>query len=201
MPVVNFKVNIEGLKELMSSVAPDKLTRQLTTGIRDIANDLNRELNKGVKQRYAFDKSLNSVMLGDGARITSTGNNIQATLSYEYKYNDLSKFPYDPHEILNRYAVHTVSVLKGQSKIVNGKSGNGGFVPRKSPKNGSISWKARDGKTRMFERKGSKRLPLRVLYGPSLSQMAHNVLLTNPTTGITDITENLDTLLKNKLEF
>ena len=201
MPVVNLKVNIEGLKELMSSVAPDKLTRQLTTGIRDIANDLKRELNKGVKQRYAFDKSLNSAMIGDGARITSTGNKIQATLSYEYKYNDLSQFPYSPHEILNGYAVHSAMVLKGQSKIVTGKSGNGGFVPRKSPRNGSTAWRARDGKTRMFERKGSKRLPLRVLYGPSLTQMANNVLLTNPTTGITDITENLDTLLRDKLEF
>jgi hypothetical protein len=200
MPVVDFKVNIEGLKELISSVAPDKLNRQITTGIRDIANDLNRELNKGVRQRYAFNKNLNSVIIGGGARITSTGNNIQATLSYEYKYNDLSQFPYSPHEILNGYAVHSATVLRGQSKIVNGKSGNGGFVPRKSPKNGSISWKARDGKTRMFERIGAKRLPLRVLYGPSLTQMANNVLLTNPTTEISDITENLDTLLAEKIQ-
>ena len=67
MPVVNLKVNIEGLKELMSSVSPDKLTKQITTGIRDIANDLNKELVAGVKQRYALNKGLNCVLIGNVA--------------------------------------------------------------------------------------------------------------------------------------
>ena len=203
MPVVDFKFTVTGLKELVSAFGSDKVNKQIATGITDIANKLNTELGIGVLQRYAYNKPLDSVLRGKGAVVWQSKNHITATLTYDYKPIDLSQFPYSPHEIPNRYATHSASVLRGQSRVVHGKSGNGGFVPRKGPNHSTSpnkAWLARNGKTRMFERTGRPRLPLRVLYGPSLTQMANTVLTVKPTKGISAITDNLDTLLVNRLD-
>jgi hypothetical protein len=200
MAAIISKVKVEGMQGLVTAVAVPKLTKEIVAGIRSIANDLHTEVAKGVKQRYATQQSLNSVLIGNGAGIRIAGNVIKATLAYRYEGLDLSRFPYEPKIVQYSYATHSVEVIRGQSKIVNGKSGNGGFVPKGATKrkrgSGSRPWKK---VKRMYERVGRTRLPLRVLFGPSLSQQAQNVLFNNPTPAITNITENFDSILANKI--
>lgn len=198
MVAIISKVQVEGMQGLVTAIAVPKLTKEIVAGVRSVANDLHAELVKGVKQRYTTRQSLNSVLIGNGAGIRISGNVIKATLSYEYKGLDLSMFPYQPTVIPYSYAQHSVEVIRGQNKVVVGKSGNGGFVPKgatRRTRRGN-SWR---GVKRMYERVGKPRLPLRVLFGPSLSQQAANVMFTNPTSGTKNITQNFDTLLASKL--
>lgn len=194
------KVHTLGLSELVAAVAVPKLTKDVVAGVRAVTNDVHKEIASAVKKRYALQQSLDSVFIGNGASIRITGNVIKATLAYEYKANDLSMFPYSPLQVRGRYAVHYVNVLRGNTKVIHGKSGRGGFVPKgantRKRGNGNNPWA---GVIRMYERQGNKRLPLRVLFGPSLTQMASNVVTNNPSSGLSAILDNMDTLIASRI--
>jgi hypothetical protein len=193
MPVVDFKVSISGIAELQKTVNAEVLNNKIATGLGGIANALHKELELGVHKRYTIQSSINSVLIGKGASVTQSGNLITATLTYEYKLLDLSEFLYSPTTIPYPpgYAAHEVTIIKGRTRSLH-REGFGAFVPRSKT---GVAWRDSKGRTKMFVRKSEKRLPLRALFGPSLSQMTSNVLNTNPTTGVANIVNNLDALL------
>ncbi len=172
MAGANFKLNIQGLEELKNSFEAGELSKKFVSAIGSTMLAINSELGFAVKQSYNIgSRSLDDVRVNKTSIIYQTGQNvITGSLEYKFKAIDLSKFPYTyvPGSSGRFAFVFSTSILRGVTKVVRGKTGRGGFVPR--CKSGKV-YRSSHG-AQMFERAGQPRLPLRVLYGPTLSQMA-----------------------------
>jgi hypothetical protein len=179
MPLDSFKVEIQGLRELQNEFSQNGLSKKVSFGLGLATKSLHSELRFAVKSRYAISGDLNSVL--KGSRFTSTtkfGNSIfENGLEYRYRPIDLSKFPYTKEWGNLLYPkprqgwVHTVTVVRGRPRVSYGKSNHGGFTKlnKKHPQYGM----------QMLERKGKSKYPVRLLFGPSLSEMAYAQLNNN----------------------
>lgn len=176
-----FGISFEGLDELklkLDSKTINKNTAaQMGTAIMQIHNAMRFDI---IKQYAYTGATLDSVLVGkDKSTATETANILSLGLVYNYKPIDLSKFPYIQNYLKppnSTIAVTSVQVRRGITKVVVGKSGNGGFVPRNRKFNTDV-WRSPSGRgSQMFERIGAGRNHLRLLFGPSLSQMASSVV-------------------------
>ena len=200
----NFSVVISGLKELRDSINPSRINKEIAISVGLFSRQLHNEIKFGIKQTYNTDRNLDTVLIGDTSNTTQFGRNvIRGGLTYAYKPIDLAKFPYSakPGNInpgaRREGMVHSVSVRRGPAKIIYGKGHRGGFAAQ-NPKYKKIKT-AKYGKfgTQMFERIGKPRLPLRLLFGPSLSTMALNVVIYNPS--VRRYIDNFDTFIANRI--
>lgn len=190
----NFKISIQGLEQLKLSLDKKELDRKLIPEIGLSILKLHNALKFAVKENYTIDRSLDSVLKGGSKSNTILGNNLISTsLEYNYKPIDLSKFPYTYVPGPRGGSVHSVTIKRGVTKIVRGKSRQGGFVPR--DRSGKVYRNAFG--AQMFERIGKSRFPLRVLFGPSLSQMAAKMFDTDSNVHRVEdeITQNLLNIL------
>ena len=171
-------IEISGLKELTANLDQKQLKKGVAIGIGQAVKGLHRELSFAVKQRYNAPRSVDSVLIGGKQSTTKFGLSIiESGLQYRFKAEDMSKFPYIYYmgniNPANRQGpVHEVEIVKGRRKIVYGKEHRGGFVPRKKGRRATTFGKFG---AQMFERTSRKKLPVRTLYGPSVTHMIANV--------------------------
>lgn len=185
--MANWKAPLEGLEDLQEELSSKRLKKSIAVELGRAAISLNAALSKEIHRRYNTNrKTLDSVWLNKSTSAQSVGNSItKISLIYKYVPRDLSKFIYDwewgniNEGATNEGRVHSTTILRGRQSIVYGKSHFGGFVPRKDPnKDQTYSGRAyTNGKygAQMFERKTKKQEPLRLLFGPSLTDMASYV--------------------------
>jgi hypothetical protein len=191
----NFKISIQGLDQLKLSLDRKELDRKLIPEIGLSVLKLHNVLKFAVKENYTIDKSLDTVLKSFSKSNVVLGTNlISAGLEYNYKPIDLSKFPYSFVPGPRGGKIHSVTIKRGSTKIVHGKSRQGGFVPRSN--SGKVYRNAFG--AQMFERIGRSRLPLRVLFGPSLSQMAAKMFDTN--SNVARVEEEISQNLLNILD-
>ncbi len=185
--MTGFGISFEGLDELKLKLDSKTINKNIGTQMGRAIMQIHGAIRFDIIKNYAYNKSnLDSVLVG-GTRETSIAKPIQTTnvlslgLVYNYKAIDLSKFP-DPNNwawgninpgARQKGRVQSVSVKRGITKVVLGKDHRGGFVPR--DKEGTLS-RGYNGGAQMFERIGANRNHLRLLFGPSLSQMAASVV-------------------------
>lgn len=199
-----FGISFKGLDELKlrldEKTVNKKVSAQMGTAIMQVHNAIRFD----IKKRYAYaGGNLDSVLVGkSGSNATQVGTVLTLGLVYNYKPLDLSKFPYTQKYIkppASTIAITSVQVRRGITKVVVGKSGNGGFVPR-NRKNNTNVWRSPSGKgSQMFERIGLARKPLRLLLGPSLAQMAKTVVQ-HPSSEFKAAMDNVSTLIANNLD-
>jgi hypothetical protein len=207
----NISIKVDGLKEIKDYINPKRINKALALGVSEAVTQLHNSMRSAIKDRYALNRSLDSVLVSNQASSVKQGKGfILQGLEYKIKPIDLSKYPYTfyPGNI-NAGAtrpgrVHVVEIVKGQKRIVHGKDHFGGFVPRK----GSL---ADPGKLvrivnkdlpstppggLMLERKTDARHPVRVLYGPSLAQLAITVYKHNQK--VKQTLDNLENIIIEK---
>lgn len=169
----NFKVEIYGLEDLKISLDGQRINKKIAQGVGLFTKQLHGELKFEIAKKYNVPHNLDSVLMNKSTSQVTFGKNvIESGLVYKYKPVDLAKFPYSwemgnipPLPKKRQGRVHSVAVRRGGKKVVYGKSKHGGFTQ----KNG------RHG-TQMFERIGRERKPLRLLFGPSLTEMVSRSL-------------------------
>ena len=179
--MANFKADLQGLEELKQSLNTARIPKQVALGVGVALKELNSTIEHAVATRYKTTKPLSSVLVGKSASNVTFGKNIiRGGLEYKFVPIDLSKFFSPPVVIGNinprakklgaitagfrrKGRIHYVEVIRGSRKISYGKEHRGGFIP--------LGWKSP-----MFERMSQKRLPLRTLWAPTLSQMASHVV-------------------------
>jgi hypothetical protein len=172
-------LEIQGLAALKERLSSERLTNNISKSIVPAAMLIHEAVDSTITNKYSLNRSLTSVLQKSTlGRVDREGSFISTCLVYEYAPIDLSKFPYTYEHIpiTNSGAVHTTTVIRKSSKKVIGKSGNGGFVPRNRKYNTNV-WLGYKGGAQMFERIGKNRNHLRLLLGPSLSQMAKKVFV------------------------
>jgi hypothetical protein len=178
MSTINLK--IEGLSELKSSLDSNKLQKELVAGVGILALQLHNALTSQIKDVYATNRSLNSVLINKTSVDTKRGTNfIESGLAYRFEAINLSQFPSFGHfkgninpDATKEGLVQTVLIVrkKGQ-KIIHGKKHYGGFVPSNAKGVRVGRW--------MLERQQKAtwlspgvRAPTKPLFGPSLTHMA-----------------------------
>jgi len=191
MPITN--ISIYGLDEVKEYINPDRIKKELAIGVGLAVLQLHREIKHSIYTRYNVDQSkIDSALSGRSSSTQTTGRNfIKDGLEYRSAHTDLAKFPYTwAMGNINPGAkrqgkVHSVTVKRGTTKIVYGKEHRGGFTQ----KNGVRG-------TQMFERLGKSRLPLRLLFGPSVVQMVNTVYDYDPK--VKEVLNNLEqTIIDN----
>jgi len=173
MPKDSTFVEIYGLADLKESLEGKKLKRDIPKGIGSATKTIHSALKFELAQKYNVSHNLDSVLVGKSVSNVTFGKNVmEGGLVYRWKPVDLAKFPYSwewgnipPLPKKRKGKVHSVAVRRGSKKVVYGKSNHGGFTQ----KNGYFG-------TQMFERVSRERKPLRLLFGPSLSEMASRSL-------------------------
>lgn len=198
----NFKPALRGLDDLKSSLSTKKMEKEIAKGLGQAAIQLHNSIAREIHNYYNVPyNSLDKIWINKG-RSNSTiklGQSIlSVSLEYKYKAKDLSKFDYFSYPgNINDWAkrkgrVHEVEIVRGESKIVYGKKHFGGFVPK--------GFQNEYG-AQMFERQSrSRKAELRVLFGPSVSEMAENVF--NSKEGeIKDTLDNLQNFIISNIKF
>lgn len=194
MTAANFSIEIIGLEALKANIGSDAVDRQLVAAVGRVGMQVHNAMRSAVSRTFAGTHDLNAALVGKSTSTLKFGTNfIENNLVYRDKPHDLSKFPTDYYKgNINSSAtregnVHTVIVKKGNApKVVYGKDHHGGFIPRYEPKDKETKGKVKlfthksNGKSKivgaqMFERTTNQRYPLRLLFGPNLSDMAANV--------------------------
>jgi hypothetical protein len=174
----NINIEIDGLSDLVATLNPKRINSDIAKGLGLATKTLHATLKHSISQTYNTSHNLDSVLVGKSISNVTFGKNIiESGLEYRYRPVDLAKFDYTwemgnipPLPKKRQGRVHSVTVKRASGrKIVYGKSGNGGFTQKNS----------RYG-TQMFERMGKERKPLRLLFGPSLTDMVLKSLDTDP---------------------
>lgn len=176
-----FGISFEGLDELKLRLDSKTLNKNIATQMGTAIMQVHNAIRFDIIKQYAYTgNTLDSVLIG---KTTNTAEQTQNLLSLGLVYNnkpiDLSKFPYTQNYLNpppSTVAVTSVQVRRGVTKVIVGKSGNGGFVPRNRKYNTDVWRSPSDKGSQMFERIGTGRNHLRLLFGPSLSQMASSVV-------------------------
>lgn len=178
----NFKAEFEGLAELKERLSQKTLDERLIVAVGIAALEFHNFLNTRVKDIYATNRSLNSVLLTKTNSATKRGTGvIESGLEYKFEPINLGKFPQHSSFMgnINSWAtkegkVQQVAVKRANGKkIIYGKLHYGGFRQ----------------KGLIFERSQREtwivkgvRAPIHQLYGPSLTQMANTTFLTDSKT-------------------
>lgn len=180
MPAISLK--LEGLEDLKKSLDSNKLTRELVAGVGIISLQLHNVLNNQIQSVYQINRSLNKVLINKTSLDIKRGANfISSGLEYKHEAINLAEFPSFSHfkgnintDVSKPGLVQQVTIVRKRPyKIIKGKKHYGGFVPSNAK-----GIRTGDFKRVMFERLekrtwiGKERTKLRVLYGPSLAQMA-----------------------------
>lgn len=205
MSVDNFRVKVEGLEELQSSLNLNRINKEVSTGVGLFARKLHSELRFSIKQKYNMGKnpkSLDSVLVGNSTSTQQFGRNvIIGGLTYVHIPIGLAKFPYgwfwgniNKPPAKRKGRVHYSQVKRGNTTIVYGKEHRGGFVPIRE--GGAVV--LQNGHSNMLERKGPGPKPLRLLFGPSLANMAFNALRTDPA--VLRSLDNLDNFVAENIK-
>ena len=171
--MANPRVNLSpyGLEEIKEYLNPSRINKGIAIGVHDAVLQIHDALRSAVARKYTFRDSLDTALVGRSISNVEIGKNfIRNGLQYVDKQKDLSKFPYTLGAIIRNGTIHNVEVVRGRSKRLRGRSGQGGFVPRK--KGAPPTRFGFKGETQMFERIGRSRYPLRLLLAPSLSDAA-----------------------------
>lgn len=198
------RIEIEGLEVVKTSLNMNRISTQIAKGMGIAALKLHKEISHAVFTRYKTSKSLDSVLVGKSSSVTTFGKGIlQNSLEYKFVPIDLSKFFSPPAQLGNINAgatrmgwIHSVEVIRGRRQISYGKGHRGGFIPR--TESGVLFRNSRFG-SQMFERIGRARLPLRVLYAPTLSQMANYVV--NNDSRVIYIQNQMPEIIANEITF
>ncbi len=196
--MANFKADLQGLEELKQSLNTARIPKQVALGVGIALKELNSTIEHAVAIRYKTTKPLSSVLVGKSASNVAFGKNvIRGGLEYKFVPIDLSKFHSPPPVFGNinpgakrKGFVHYAEVLRGRRKVVLGKDHRGGFIPK--------GYRTAHGE-QMFERMSKARLPLRVLYAPTLSQMASNVV--NNDNAVIYAMNNIAETIANEIVF
>jgi hypothetical protein len=176
-----FGISFEGLDELKLKLDSKIINKNIAKSIGQSIMQVHNAVRFDIIKQYGYNqKTLDSVLVDKSATAaTQIGTVLTLGLVYNNVPIDLSKFPYTQNYLKpapSTVAVTSVTVRRGVTKVVVGKSGNGGFVPR-NRKNNTDVWRSPSGRgSQMFERIGAGRNHLRLLFGPSLSQMASSVV-------------------------
>lgn len=186
--MTGFKADIYGLNELKDYIDTPKMLKRVAPVIGTATLQLHGALKSSVFNSHQHPKSLDSVLVGKSTSTISFGKNvIESGLVYKYKPVDLGKFSPtwewgNINAARRQGRVHSVVVRRDGRKVVHGKDHRGGFIPKK--RNDSTvrkyNYKSQELSkynpnkygAQMFERTTNKRFPLRLLFGPSLSQLA-----------------------------
>jgi len=198
----NITVEFPGLSEIKEMFDHKVFLKDIREGVSRAAFGLNRLLEFEISNTYNA-KPLDSVRVGKSISTQTTGKNIiSAGLTYRYKAVDLSKLqfereatpgpsgqkffksPYNPE-------IQSISILRNSRKVLKGKYGKGGFIPKAK---GGDTWRSPSGRgAQMFERIGKARSELKLLFGPSLTDMVETMVTYNPT--VMAYLENLDDII------
>jgi len=166
-------VGIYGLKEVKDKFSKEKLKDATAKSLAIAVIQLHNSLKSAVFRRYTARNNLDKQLVRRSSIVSFGKGIVESGLIYNVQINDLSKFPttwywgnINPADRKGR--VHTVTIIRGNKKVSHGKDQRGGFQPRDS--RGKVSRIFNKG-SQMFERTSSKKLPLRVLYGPNTANM------------------------------
>lgn len=182
MPKLN--VELKGLNELISELQKPFASKNIGIALSKTTLDFHNQINRAVLQRYNTNISPENALLTKRPRILFENNRTVSEIDYLSSPKDLSKYPYTFHRgNINPNAkrqgdVHVTEVVKGRKKIVYGKTGRGGFVPREP--SGRAKRFGRFG-SQMFERTSKKRYPIRLVVGPSIGNLITNVIKAEPS--------------------
>jgi hypothetical protein len=182
MPKANYSPAIEGLKELQEALDSKRIKKGIALGLNRFTKEFHSAISFEVTKRYNVkSNALDSVLEKNPSSSVEFGKSIiRNSLTYKYKPKDLSKYPYTIRwgnlyqPKLKQGWIHTVEVVRGRKKVVYGNHKYGGFTPRSG---GKLVRKAYGGQ--MLERVGKERKPLKLLLGPSLSELAAMVVKNN----------------------
>lgn len=202
-----YSPGIEGLEELQELLNPKNLEKKLAIATASVVWKLHSALRFEVNNRYALKekKSIDSVLLHKSSSSVKAGKNfLEFGLEYKDVPIDLSKFRYswewgninDPVKREGR--VHSVEVVRGKEKTLYGKLHFGGFVPRKGKNAEGKIYRNRFG-GQMFERDEKTRLPLHVLFGPSLANQIEFIYDTNYGQ-VGKVKENLTQFISDEMD-
>ena len=188
-------VNLVGLEEVQEYFSDKRIKKAVAVGMATFVTNLHSGLRTSIHNRYTGNQDI-SKQLHRGSSTVKFGKSIlTAGLVYDVNHSDLSKFKYSAsYGALNKGDgalnkgdgalnkgdgwVHTVEVVRGQRKVLKGKRGKGGFTPRTGSSK-QIHGRAKrvfNSGAQMLERKGRRRKPLRVLYGPNTANMINRAL-------------------------
>lgn len=169
---------LEGLATSTQLIS--KVRKNMGQASKKLHGEIKFAIQKTYNSPYNIDSALSE--LASSTKITGK-NVIENDLNYRYSFKDLSKY-YHSRFIGNinpgakrKGWVHKVLVKRGSPKIVYGKQHRGGFIPRDS--SGKAVSFGKFG-SQMFERKTSRRYPVRLLLGPHLGHMIFHVLEHDP---------------------
>ncbi len=183
MPFVT--IDVSGFEEAREYFSKEKLTNSIATNIGLATRELHGTLKTFINNRYTGKHDLGKQLVNSISDVKFGKKVISSGLVYRIKYMDLSKFNYTAsYGALNRGKgwVHTVEVVKGQRRVLKGKTGRGGFTPRvgSSSSNHGKAKRLFNSGAQMLERTTNKHLPLRVLYGPNTRSMITYALEHDP---------------------
>lgn len=185
--MADFTFKISGLKELQARYSENKLSKELVSAVGSITLDLHNILNSKVQERYATNRSLNSVLSSPISKRSANfiGSKIlEGSLSYQHEQLNIGFWPnhnsywgnLKPREDKPRQVwgtkrkglVQRVMIIrKNGYKEVYGQTGYGGFRPGLTSR-----W--------IIERTGPhRRAETKLVYTPSLAQMANTVYRTD----------------------
>jgi len=192
-------ISLSGLEEAKHYFSKEKLTKSVATNIGIATLELHGVLRTFINSRYTGKHNLGKQLVRGTSDVKFGKSAIESGLVYKIKYMDLSKFNYTAHwGALNKGMgwVHTVEVVKGQRKVLKGRSGRGGFTPRvgsSKSSHGRVKRLYRGG-GQMRERTTSASLPLRTLYGPNTKNMIIYALKHDPR--VEDVLDHLSDRIK-----
>lgn len=226
---MEFKIQLEGLDILSQQWDGKRISKQLSQGIARTSNILTSEIRQSVVRRYSVSSTeVDKTLIGKSSSLQKRGKNIlRSGITYKYKAKPLNEFPHKEFTISvkSRFLIPRakgfamikkrttkgvkVTVIRGQSKVVTGNYGFGGFLQKR----GTSKWAAIQGgrvskfPTGIYERKQDatwikepeERAPIRRAYGPSVTQMIEHQL--NNDSRLRHLTDNFDLLLADNLTF
>lgn len=224
---MQFKVQLEGLDILSQQWNGKRISKQLSQGIATVSNTLTSEIRQSVVRKYSVSSTeVDKALLNKSASLQQRGKNILRNgIVYKYKTKPLNEFPHEEFtvSVKSRFLVPRtkgfamikkrtakgvkVEVIRGQSKVVTGNYGFGGFLQHR----GTSKWaEIQGGKsskfpTGIYERKQDatwikepeERAPIRRSYGPAVTQMIEHQL-TNDSR-LRHLTDNFDLLLADSI--
>lgn len=181
MASLSFK--LEGLDVIRNEFTQTSFNKKLIPAVALSGIKLHSALRFAVKQTYAVNRSLDSVLIGKTSSNVKFGKNLlNSDLSYRDVNLRLAEFPLrtfsgNINPASKPGMVTQVLIKRGKPKIVRGKKNFGGFLQKRG---------ARVTINNVFERKqkktwaNGKRLPIRPLYTIGLAKMAARVYEYNP---------------------
>ena len=198
MAARNFVVHLEELEAFRETLNMNYIKKQAALGVADATRQLHSALSSGVANTYYAPKTLDKVLLGKSIDSVKFGKTIlKSGLEYKFEAVPLSKFfegevkvPAKSYwkmlkptgglrSVFKSYALAVdVKVTRARKATrVTGKKGLGGFLidPRRA-NTGNKPWITTHSPPKgLYEREGASRKYFKLLYGPSLSQMAATV--------------------------